>query len=374
MRANGRAPLHQRLPPLAWLRSPFRHAFFRLARLAARSDDGRSVAAAALDGLLPSGEERAQGLPPLPGDYQELACLASSVPRRDDRGAVFITGRFRSGSTMLWNLFRNIDGCTAYYEPLNERRWFDPAQRGQSIDASHRGIDNYWREYEGLTELGRHYDEGWTRRHLLMRSEDWNPAMQAYIDILVRSAPGRPVLQFNRVDFRLAWLRRHFPGATILHLYRNPRDQWCSMLKDLAACPPQAAMADFAAHDRFYLLAWARDLRHHFPFLDERELAHPYQLAYLVWRLSHAFGVRDADITVSFERLAGAPQTEIPPLLASLGIPCPDPERLAALVDPPRFGRWRDYADDEWFRRHEVWCEGVLAEFFGNGSFAQTSR
>jgi hypothetical protein len=35
---------------------------------------------------------------------------------------VFVTGRFRSGSTLMWSLFRNVPGCTAFYEPLNERR------------------------------------------------------------------------------------------------------------------------------------------------------------------------------------------------------------------------------------------------------------
>ncbi len=35
-----------------------------------------------------------------------------------DREPVFVTARFRSGSTLLWNLFRNTPEETAYYEPL----------------------------------------------------------------------------------------------------------------------------------------------------------------------------------------------------------------------------------------------------------------
>ena len=50
-----------------------------------------------------------------------------------------------------------------------------------------------------------------------------------YIDQLIRRAAGRPVLQFNRVDLRLPWLRAHFSDATIVHLYRHPREQWMSM-------------------------------------------------------------------------------------------------------------------------------------------------
>jgi hypothetical protein len=67
---------------------------------------------------------------------------------RDD--IVFITARFRSGSTLLWNLFRNIDGITSYYEPFNERRWFDKSAHGDKIDTTHKGVNDYWSEYSDL--------------------------------------------------------------------------------------------------------------------------------------------------------------------------------------------------------------------------------
>jgi len=63
---------------------------------------------------------------------------------------VFITARFRSGSTLLCNLFRQVDACTAYYEPFNERRWFDPSVRGNRVDPTHRDVEDYWREYDAL--------------------------------------------------------------------------------------------------------------------------------------------------------------------------------------------------------------------------------
>src|SRR5690606_37473813 len=62
------------------------------------------------------------------------------------KGTVFITSRFRSGSTLLWNVFRHLPDFTAYYEPFNERRWFDPTTRGESVDATHRNVSDYWRE------------------------------------------------------------------------------------------------------------------------------------------------------------------------------------------------------------------------------------
>jgi hypothetical protein len=32
---------------------------------------------------------------------------------------IFITARFRSGSTLLWNMFRRLRGYRAYYEPCH---------------------------------------------------------------------------------------------------------------------------------------------------------------------------------------------------------------------------------------------------------------
>ena len=85
--------------------------------------------------------------------------------RPSDRSdLVIITGRFRSGSTLLWNLFRQAGGFTAYYEPLNERRWFDPTARGDRTDSTHRNVSDYWREYDGLEALSRFYREDWIRR------------------------------------------------------------------------------------------------------------------------------------------------------------------------------------------------------------------
>ena len=47
--------------------------------------------------------------------------------------------------------------------------------------------------------------------------------MKQYVQLLIEKASARPVLQFNRVDFRLPWFRHHFPHATIVHFYRHPK-------------------------------------------------------------------------------------------------------------------------------------------------------
>jgi hypothetical protein len=291
--------------------------------------------------------------------------LGQDERRAGDSGPpIFITARFRSGSTLLWNLFRQLEGCTAYYEPLNERRWFDPASRGDRIDGTHIGVSDYWREYEGLARLGAFYDEAWIRQRLYMDRTSHEPRLQAYIQALIDAAPGRAVLQFNRVDFRLDWLRRTFPDARVIHLFRHPRDQWCSSLVDIRSFPSSARKEDFAANDHFYLLSWAQDLRFQFPFIDLDAVEHPYQLFYFIWKLSYVFGRHYSHGSFCFEELVAAPEAQLARLMGASNIDDYDPERLKQVIVGQKAGKWRQYATDAWFAAHEAHCERILADFF----------
>jgi len=356
---------HQRLAPVRITRAWARARFFSALRAAGRTDDGRSIAREAIDDLaawrlqLPA---RATSVRP---PYPELG-RASAEDVAALRQPVFISARFRSGSTLLWNLFRHVDGCTSYYEPLNERRWFDPAHRGERVDTTHLHVEDYWREYDGLDELAAYYREEWINRRLYMDERSWDPDLAAYIRTMVRRAEGRPVLQFNRVDFRLPWLRHTFPTARIVHLYRNPRDQWFSSLWKWK-CPLSCTAAEFAQHDHFYLLSWAEDLKHRFPFLDPSTAEHPYRVFYYLWKLSFWFGAAYAHHSVSFEELTSNPRREIERLFHAVGIEGADYQRLETLVEATP-SRWQKYAPDDWFRAHEEACENVLRDFFGIAS------
>jgi hypothetical protein len=354
------------LPAFSWLgplREPLRRLSLSYLDKLLATGEGRRILFTALHGqtgnaVTPAGvrhyaADRVYADLGLPG----AASSAGAAP-------VFVTARFRSGSTLVWNLFRHVEGCTSYYEPLNERRWFDPATRGDRIDRTHLGAEEYWREYAGLGQLGRYYDVRWIDHHLYMGPEFHAPALRAYIQALVEAAPERAVLQFNRVDFRLPWLRKQFPDARVIHLFRHPRDQWCSSLVDPALVPRGISVRDFAAKDEFYLIGWARDLSYVFPMLNPEEAEHPYDLFYLIWKLSYAFGRAYADLSVSFEQLAERPRAEIPRLMAAAGIDTYDLERLAGIVSPQSPGKWRQWADQEWFARREARCEEMLDGYF----------
>ena len=355
---------HQRVPVVRPVRGWIRATVYKSLRSILGTDDGLAVVGDALDDLgLPRPIDLPVSASALAAPYSDLG-RAGSTASDSRRRPIFITARFRSGSTLLWNVFRHVNGCTSFYEPLNERRWFDANGRGTQTDQTHLKVNNYWSEYDGLEELGRWYREDWIRRRLYMDAKSWDPDLSAYIRTLVERAPHRAVLQFNRVDFRLPWLRHAFPDAIILHLYRHPRDQWCSSLVDAAACPPSCDIQSFGAHDHFYLLSWANDLKHRFPFLDPAAAVHPYRLFYFIWKLSYIFGAAYANHSLAFEALTANPELELRRLFDVAGIDPGDLRPLSALVTAPP-SRWIRYASDDWFRGHERACETVLAEFFG---------
>lgn len=64
---------------------------------------------------------------------------------------IFISGRFRSGTTVLWNIFNNLPQYKAWYEPLHTNlisqiQYVKPKE-------DHIGVDDYWKNYRNLKNL-----------------------------------------------------------------------------------------------------------------------------------------------------------------------------------------------------------------------------
>lgn len=320
-----------------------------------------------------------------PGSVERIA-LASmpsqyrqTTPQREVRSAdtqpIFITARFRSGSTFLWQLFRNIDGITCNYEPLNEAEWMAKDSDATQVDATHLGVDDYRLEYAGLEDLAEHFDPAWAFQQLYMDETHHNPKLEYYISQLINRTPGRTVLQFNRVDFRLPWLRAHFPQARILHLYRHPREQWMSIIGKGAAVRPDDRIkpGQIDSLDGFYTLEWARDLRHVFPFLEPAG-RHLYELHYLLWRLSYSLGRAYGDVSISYEDLIGNFEQVAGEMFHAVGIQHADIDQLAKLNHGTQKTRWPDYASDSWFNDMEAQCDHALEAFFSDVPPAGTGQ
>jgi hypothetical protein len=366
---------YERLKALSLIVKPLRGLLFKYFTKAAASDNCRAIAASTLNGLLDPHSELWEGVNDLPDpSYPELgrSRAHNSTALRSD--IIIITARFRTGSTLLWNLFRNTNGMTTYFEPLSQFRFFDTRYSAYwLVDPSHRGVTEYTSEYEGLTELGDHFQDRWHTRNYLMGSDFSDPDLKRYVEILVERAKGRPVLQFNRIDFRLPWFRKHFPNARVIHLIRHPRDQWCSSIVD-NKCSSKSGFGvqrdctfeEFAKLDYHDLLVWANDLRHHFPFLEQKRLKHPYQMFYFIWKLSYLFGRKYGHYTIEYETLLADPESQLRQLMAAASVSEFDVGKLRSLVVDNAPGKWEKFADDNWFRGHEEYCETILSDFLGH--------
>lgn len=342
-------------------RSFLRLRFFDLVRKAAATDDCRQVISRYL---------RQHNALPMPKELDRLPMVSLPYPHlggNDPRGAakprtrqdvIFVTGRYRSGSTLLWNLFRRVPAVTSYYEPFNERRWFDPAARGATVDPTHVNVDAYWKEYEGMEDLGMLFREDWKFLQLYMGETSTDLGMLRYIEELIRRAPGRPVLQFNEMDFRLPWLKAHFPAARIVHIYRHPREQWHSTMRSRDYEFAKLHLSDFERLDGFYLLRWGRDLAHYLPFLDLNPSAHPYKLFFQIWCLSYLFGSLHADYSLSLETLVAEPRRAVGDMFASMQIEDFDLDHVIAVVSHDANRSMRS-GDDKLFAavESEVICE-----------------
>lgn len=315
---------------------------------------------------------------------------AAPGPAPTPRAALMITARYRSGSTFLWQLMNAVDGMTCFYEPLNERIWAEEIKRdapsGNSgshdpttdgsvpnprgprvsprVDPSHHGAQNYAAQYAGFDTLAHYHSKRWATQHLWMdeASHDWK--MHAYLSALIDGSAEYPVLQFNRADFRLRWLRHHFPAAKFVHLIRAPRDQWVSSLYG-QTLPHDISIEAFAAHDRFYLGQWADDLSDVFPILRMPPGAPAYGLFYLLWRLSCLHGMDEADLTIRYEDLLSDIPGQMEKILsltnkADLRF---DADQLRAMAVQPQYGKWQALAPADWFAGVEREMDAALSAY-----------
>ncbi len=276
----------------------------------------------------------------------------------DHQSPIFITGRFRSGTTLFWNFFDRLPGYAAFYEPLHDNlvahiQYTDPMP-------SHVGVNTYWNEYrpvfDGVKE--RHRPE-FGYRSLVLEPDDTYPELKEYLDFLIKSAyPRRPVLQFNRVDFRLPWLLKEFSDARIIHVTRNSRDTWLSSRRHL----PLDRWADPYEPDAYDLLMWAVALEKDFPFLMNPEPVNSYELFYSLWLLSNSMGKYLSHVSIDYDHnLITDPQHGLD-LLVQAGCLYRDEVRKAAeTVSVPDPLPGTEYFDDEFFSAIEDHCETCLA-------------
>ena len=112
--------------------------------------------------------------------------------------------------------------------------------------------------------------------------------------------------------------------------------------------------------------AFVNDLQFHFPFL--RKIGHPYRHFYYLWKLSYLFGMKYRDVAGLLRGPSNPARWNGRRVVRVADIQPPTTETLETIVKTPKLGKWRDYAEESWFREHEQACEMTLNEFLVNST------
>lgn len=97
------------------------------------------------------------------------------------------------------------------------------------------------------------------------KHECW-PELKEYINFLIQNSDDKiPVLQFNRMDLRLSWLKNNFPNSLIINIQRQPYPQWISSRKHIK---DESMINNESYEDAYDLMQWAIDLSEKFPMLQ----------------------------------------------------------------------------------------------------------
>jgi hypothetical protein len=134
---------------------------------------------------------------------------------------------------------------------------------------------------------------------MLLEKHEKHPKLEQYIEyIIAQSGQKIPVLQFNRMDLRLGWLRNKFPNAIIININRSAFPLWISSRKHLQN---EKDKNDEGHPDAYDLMQWSADLAQHFPMLLSKDNRSSYYRHYFIWKLSGLISDANADIHLSLE-------------------------------------------------------------------------
>ncbi|MFC3194876.1 sulfotransferase [Marinicella sediminis] len=248
----------------------------------------------------------------------------------DKPPVIFISGRFRSGSSFLWQLFDQLPGFCAWYEPLHPQLLAAIEHTKPKTD--HVGITDYWSAYRQHPEFQSHYQATFATEQLYLEATDQAPELQQYIERLIAlSAPEVPVLQFNRMDLRLSWLKSHFPQATVIHTERNPLQLYHSQRKHI----PEPQRHQPAYWDAYELMPWCLSLSETFPFLLSTEHEHAFFRCYLLQRMSSLCAASQADLVINLDQDVFEKPAFIRQLMSVVSLTSEQQKQLKAKVHLP---------------------------------------
>lgn len=289
------------------------------------------------------------------------------------KDSIFITARYRTGSTYLYSLFSSLANVAAFYEPLHNQiiDWLnkhDIESEEVKYNASHTFLGNYFSEYKAIDQklFIRYYRREFGITNIVMSSMDEYDELKDYIAFILSSHPQKlKVLQFNRINFRLPWIKAHFPNALIVNLRRNPRDIYSSYLKLHLKFYEKEDNSDDDLGETVEGMGLNRELK------ALTEVSNPifsiddlnnYEKIYMLNQLSNKWADQFADLVIEYELLVQDPVGELSKIVSN--IPNFELNFESELIEPrkDRVNVWQQYYPESWFKECEAKCDNLIEQ------------
>jgi len=206
-------------------------------------------------------------------------------------------------------------------------------------DDHHFFVGNYYDSLKGFRRIPSLFDPSWGNTSLYMDRNSCNDAMHRYLSYVIGTALGqapRAMLKENRFAFRLGWLRANFPGAKIVHIYRDKDAQWRSILRRVRQHLGRTDVGENDVNFRgFSIASWCEDLKSRFPQLEAGNSRNGYERFCKLWELSLSEQQRYADISIDYWDLTHAFEDTCNQLWRCIGIEGIDNAELRQFVIAP---------------------------------------
>jgi hypothetical protein len=219
---------------------------------------------------------------------------------------VFISGDFSSGSTLLWTLFRKTGEYYSLYEPLHDKLP-EYLLSGHRVYEHHYFVDDYFAEFKGFHALSELFKPEWGFSSLYLPATAEAPGLYRYLSYLIGTSFARAakvLIKENRLTFRLGWIRARFPGAKILHIYRQREKQWASIVRRAQEYLGKEDVGQGnVTFGGMSIAQWCEDLKEHYPELRAECSKTGYERFCKLWEASYAENRRYADLSIDYGEL-----------------------------------------------------------------------